>query len=136
MTKPELSPLERTIAREIDKTKGKASQQGYLKKLVVKLHLKIEGALARGCEYDDIAKAIAEGGIKISPSTLKQYHTEYRRSLEKEAVNISKDTEKVLPSKTPVPLKQKEANRDKNGQSLSGKRNLKQTAIDKLFANK
>ena len=136
MNKPELSPLERSIARKIDNKKGKASQQGYLKKLVFKLHLKIERALARGCEYDDIAKAIAEGRIKISPATLKQYHSEHRRKLEKETGSVAKNTEKLLPPENPVPLKRKEANRDKAGESLSVESNLKQRAIDKLFVNK
>ncbi|MEM8830684.1 MAG: hypothetical protein AAGE96_15185 [Cyanobacteria bacterium P01_G01_bin.19] len=66
MNQSELSPLEKAIARKIDKTKDKASKPGYLRTLVAKLHLKIEAALARGCEYDDLAESITEGGVKIS----------------------------------------------------------------------
>lgn len=83
MNQPELSPIEKAIAKKIDKTKKKANQPGYLRQLVAKLHLRIEAALARGCEYDDLAQSITESGVKISAATLKQYHTEYRRSLEK-----------------------------------------------------
>ena len=84
MNQPELSPLEKAIAKKIDKTKDKASKPGYLRTLVAKLHLRIEAALARGCEYDDLAESITESGVKISAATLKQYHTEYRRSLNEE----------------------------------------------------
>lgn len=42
MNQPELSPLEKTIARKIDKTKDKASKPGYLRTLVAKLHLRNE----------------------------------------------------------------------------------------------
>ena len=80
MNQSELSPLEKAIAKKIDKTKDKASKPGYLRTLVAKLHLRIEAALARGCEYDDLAESITESGVKISTATLKQYHTEYRRS--------------------------------------------------------
>ena len=85
----ELSPLEKAIPRKIDKTKDKASKPGYLTTLVAKLHLRIEATLARGCEYDDLAESITEGGVKIRAATLKQYHTEYRRSLNKEAEEVT-----------------------------------------------
>ncbi|PSB05659.1 hypothetical protein C7B62_24730, partial [Pleurocapsa sp. CCALA 161] len=88
MNQSELSPIEKAIARKLDKTKNKATQPGYLRKLVAKLHLRIEAALARGCEYDDLAESITESGVKISSATLKQYHTEYRRSLNQEAEGI------------------------------------------------
>ena len=48
MNQSQLSPLEKAIAKKIDKTKGKASQPGYLRKLVAQLHLRIEAALANG----------------------------------------------------------------------------------------
>ncbi len=47
MNQSELSPIEKAIARKIDKTKDKASKPGYLRTLVAKLHLRIEAALAR-----------------------------------------------------------------------------------------
>ena len=121
----QLSPLEKAIAKRIDKTKDKASKPGYLRTLVAKLHLRIEAALARGCEYDDLAESITEGGVKISAATLKQYHTEYRRSLEKEAGEISKTIDSVLPSEKVEKVK-----------TESNQPDRKQSAIDKLFASK
>ncbi len=136
MNQSELSPLEKAIAKKIDKTKNKSSQPGYLRKLVVKLHLRIEAALARGCEYDDLAESITEAGVKISAATLKQYHTEYRRQLEKEAGKITETVDSVLPPEQPVKQKKmghiKTKTKDKSNRSSS----LKQSAVDKLFAQK
>jgi hypothetical protein len=80
------------------------------------LHLRIEAALARGCEYDDLAESITESGVKISTATLKQYHTEYRRSLNEEAVVASNTVKSILPTEKPE--------------------EIKQSAVDKLFASK
>ncbi|WP_019504704.1 hypothetical protein [Pleurocapsa sp. PCC 7319] len=129
MNQSELSPLEKAIAKKIDRTKDKASQPGYLRKLVAKLHLRIEAALARGCEYDDLAQSITEMGVKISTATLKQYHTEHRRQLEKEAGEISETVDSVLPPEQPKEIKPKI-----NTQSNQPDR--KQSAVDKLFASK
>jgi hypothetical protein len=130
MNQSELSPLEKAIARKLDKTKNKATQPGYLRKLVAKLHLRIEAALARGCEYDDLAESITESGVKISSATLKQYHTEYRRSLNMEAEGIQtpRTVNSVLPPEQPEKIKQvsKTVNQP----------NQKQLAVDKLFASK
>lgn len=128
MNQSELSPLEKAIARKLDQTKDKASQPGYLRKLVAKLHLRIEAALARGCEYDDLAESITESGVKISTATLKQYHTEYRRSLNEEAVETSKTVKSILPTEKPEQMKEMS---EKVNQP-----NQKQSAIDKLFASK
>ncbi|MDJ0691009.1 MAG: hypothetical protein QNJ41_21185 [Xenococcaceae cyanobacterium MO_188.B32] len=136
MNQSELSPLEKSIAKKIDKTKGKASQPGYLRKLVAKLHLRIEAALARGCEYDDLAQSITETGVKISTATLKQYHTEYRRQLEKGVEEMSETVDSILPPEQPVKKEKigqiETKTKDKSNQSSS----LKQSAIDKLFASK
>lgn len=140
MNQSELSPLEKAIAKKIDKTKDKASQPGYLRQLVAKLHLRIEAALARGCEYDDLAKSITETGVKISTATLKQYHTEYRRQLEKEAEDNFLSTDSILPPEQPVEgekiAKTKAKTKDETSHSSSVQSNLKQSAIDKLFAQK
>ena len=41
---------------------------------LIKTHFSlIEDALANGCQYDDIAQAISETEVTISPSTLKKY---------------------------------------------------------------
>lgn len=129
MNQSELSPIEKDIARKIDKTKKKANQPGYLRTLVAKLHLRIEAALARGCEYDDLAKSISDSGVKISAATLKQYHTEYRRALEAEAGKVSKTVSLVLPTIEPEEIEEKV-----NTQSAQLDR--RQSAIDKLLANK
>ena len=134
MNQSELSPLEKAIAKKIDKTKDKASRPGYLRELVAKLHLRIEAALARGCEYDDLAQSITETGVKISTATLKQYHTEYRRQLEKEAQSI----DSILPPEQPINEQKitKTKTKDQTTHSLSVQSNLKQSAVDKLFAQK
>ncbi|MDJ0573470.1 MAG: hypothetical protein QNJ53_31135 [Pleurocapsa sp. MO_192.B19] len=91
-----LSPLEKAIARKIEKTKSKASQPGYLKTLIAKLNPKIEDALNRGCEYDDLAKSISQTEVKISAATLKQYHTEYCRQRERDRSSpLDKETPRV-----------------------------------------
>jgi hypothetical protein len=125
MKQSELTPLEKVIAKKIDKTKHKGNQPGYLRKLVAKLHLRIEAALARGCEYDDLAQSITETGVKISVATLKQYHTEYRRALEQEARGIAETIDSVLPAEKVEEVKT-ELNQP----------NRKQSAIAKLFTNK
>ena len=136
MNQSELSPLEKSIARKIDKTKGKSNQPGYLRKLVAKLHLRIEAALARGCEYDDLAHSITETGVKISTATLKQYHTEYRRSLEKEAGEISEAVDSVLPPEQPVQKEKISQIETKAKDKSSHSSSVKQSAVDKLFASK
>ena len=128
MNQSELSPLEKAIAKRIDKTKDKASKPGYLRTLVAKLHLRIEAALARGCEYDDLAESITESGVKISTATLKQYHTEYRRSLNEEAEEKPNPVSSILPTEQPEEIKEIS--------ERVNKPNQKQSAIDKLFASK
>ena len=129
MNQSELSPIEKAIARKIDKTKDKASKPGYLRTLVAKLHLRIEAALARGCEYDDLAESITESGVKISAATLKQYHTEYRRSLNEEAQQETNTVSSILPTKQPEEIK------DKASTEIN-QPDRKQSAVDKLFASK
>jgi hypothetical protein len=129
MNQSELSPIEKAIARKLDQTKDKASQPGYLRKLVAKLHLRIEAALARGCEYDDLAESITESGVKISTATLKQYHTEYRRSLNEEAKATSSIAKSILPTEQPEEMKEKTS-------SEINQLDRKQSAVDKLFASK
>lgn len=129
MNQSELSPLEKAIAKKIDKTKDKASKPGYLRTLVAKLHLRIEAALARGCEYDDLAESITESGVKISAATLKQYHTEYRRSLNEEAEKTSSTVSSILPTEQPEEIKDKAS-------TETTQPDRKQSAVDKLFASK
>ena len=128
MNQPELSPLEKAIAKRIDKTKDKASKPVYLRTLVAKLHLRIEAALARGCEYDDLAESITESGVKISAATLKQYHTEYRRSLDEEAEKPH-TVSSILPTKQPEEIREER-------KTETNEPDRKQSAVDKLFASK
>ena len=100
-----------------------------MRTLVTKLHLRIEAALARGCEYDDLAESITEGGVKISAATLKQYHTEYRRSLNEEAQEETKTVKSILPLEQPREIE------DKINDQISHP-HRKQSAVDKLFASK
>ena len=129
MNQSQLSPLEKAIAKKIDKTKDKASKPGYLRTLVAKLHLRIEAALARGCEYDDLAESITESGVKISAATLKQYHTEYRRSLNEEAEKTSSTVSSILPTEQPEKIKDKAS-------TETTQPDRKLSAVDKLFASK
>ncbi|MCC0175834.1 hypothetical protein I4641_02410 [Waterburya agarophytonicola K14] len=68
------SPLEKLVGKKIKSVKPKSKQPGYLKSLIKTHFSLIEDALANGCEYDDIAQAISETEVTISPSTLKKYH--------------------------------------------------------------
>ena len=115
MEQLKLSPIEKLVAKKIEQTKTKVSQPGYIKELITKLYPKIEDALARGCEYEDIAKSICETQIKIKVSTLKQYHVANRREQEKANQQLS--------SKQPQTIVDSQPDR-------------KQSAIDKLFVNK
>lgn len=138
MSDPNLSPLEKAIAKKVDQAKSKASQSGYLRKLVAKLHLRLEAALARGCEYDDLASSITESGVKISAATLKQYHTEHRRQLEQEAGVVSQIADSILPSAKPAPTEKKLKifAEETDSRKASTQPNIKQAAIDKLSSKK
>ncbi len=138
MNETDFSLLEKAIAKKIDQTKSKAAQPGYLRQLVAKLHLRIEAALARGCEYDDLARSIAESGVKISAATLKQYHTEYRRQLEKEAGDSFDRSDSILPPAVPAPATRKPevVIKDANTQPAAILPNIKQEAAERLFSNK
>lgn len=91
--------------------------------------MRIEAALARGCEYDDLAESITESGVKISAATLKQYHTEYRRSLNEEAQEETNTVKSILPTEQPEEIEDKTSNR-------INQPDRKQSAVDKLFASK
>ena len=76
-----------------------------------------------------MAESITGSGVKISAATLKQYHTEYRRSLNEEAEKTSSTVSSILP------LKQPEEIEDKTG-AETNQPDKKQSAVDKLFASK
>lgn len=74
MSELDLDSLEKSIQSNIKNIKPKSKQRGYAKDLVKKLYSTIESALSKGCSYEQIAEAISEKQVKISPVTLKQYH--------------------------------------------------------------
>lgn len=83
MSKVDLNLFEQSVASNIKRIKPKVKRRGYAKELVEKLYPVIEDALNDGCSYDEIAQAISTNQVKISPSTLKQYHVYNRGQLTK-----------------------------------------------------
>ncbi len=73
--------FEKQVAQKVKQVKPKSKQRGYAKKLVAKMFTVIEESLNGGCDYDDIATAISETNVKISPSTLRRYHLANRKEL-------------------------------------------------------
>jgi hypothetical protein len=90
-----LSYFEKLVATSIKRKKPKKKQRGYIKELIAKLYPTIEQALSDGLEYEDIAEAISENNLKISPITLKQYHLA-NRNLHNKAQDDEKSN--TLPS--------------------------------------
>ena len=78
MSNADLDLFELTVASNIKRIKPKVKKRGYARELVEKLYDVIETALSDGCSYDEIAKAISTNKVKISASTLKQYHVHNR----------------------------------------------------------
>jgi hypothetical protein len=76
--------FEKFVAQKVKQVKPKSKQRGYAKKLVAKMFTVIEESLNQGCDYDDIATAISETKVKISPSTLKRYHLSNRKNFDPE----------------------------------------------------
>jgi hypothetical protein len=76
--------FEKFVVQKVKQVKPKSKQRGYAKKLVAKMYTVIEESLNQGCDYDDIAIAISETNVKISPSTLKRYHLLNRKKFEQE----------------------------------------------------
>lgn len=75
MNEIDLNSFERSIASDIKGLKPKAKRKGYAKELVQKLSSEIESALQSGCSFEEIAGQIKNNGVKISPATLKRYHS-------------------------------------------------------------
>lgn len=74
MNESGLDSFEKSIRSNIKNIKPKSKQRGYARNLVKKLYSTIESALSKGCSYEQIAEAISQKQVKISPVTLKQYH--------------------------------------------------------------
>ena len=80
--KTKQSRLEKLIGNKIKKAKPKHEKPGYIKQLVLNQFELIEGALDRGCDFDDLADVISgEIGREVSANTLKRYHLANRRTL-------------------------------------------------------
>jgi hypothetical protein len=75
----DLNYFEKVVAQKVKQVKPKSKQRGYAKKLVARMFSVIEESLKQGCDYDDIATAISETNVKITPSTLKRYHLANRK---------------------------------------------------------
>ena len=144
MEQLKLSPIEKLVAKKIEQTKTKVSQPGYIKELITKLYPKIEDALARGCEYEDIAKSICETQIKIKVSTLKQYHVANRREQEKAKQQLSSKQPQAIVNSHQNASHSEGVLAERQFQEIIQTENPKssppldrqQSAIDKLFANK
>jgi len=74
--------------------------------------------------------------VKISTATLKQYHTEYRRQLEKGVEDKSQPADSILPPEQPVKVEKISQTKTKTQDKSSHSPSLKQSAMDKLFTQK
>jgi site-specific DNA-cytosine methylase len=110
MSNADLDLFELSVASDIKRIKPKVKKRGYAKELVEKLYSVIEEALTNGCSYDEIADAISTNQVKISPSTLKQYHVHNRGQRAKShkndnskvnASNLSLDQNKIEVNQQP-----------------------------------
>lgn len=70
-----LDSFEKSVLSDIKGIKPKSKKRGYAKELVKKLYSGIEQALADGCSYEEIAATFSNKKVKISPATLKRYHS-------------------------------------------------------------
>ena len=108
MSKVDLNLFEQSVASDIKRIKPKVKRRGYAKELVEKLYPVIEDALNDGCSYDEIAQAISTNQVKISPSTLKQYHVHNRGQLTKGQKNDSSkiNTENLKSTQSKIEVNQ------------------------------
>ncbi|MGL5834680.1 MAG: hypothetical protein ACRC1Z_15810 [Waterburya sp.] len=91
MSRTNRSSLEKEIAKRINNAKSKTQKPEYLRQLVANMYLEIESALARGCDFDDLAASISVDGIEITANKLKRFHRENQKQKQKqkqfEAIN-------------------------------------------------
>ena len=105
MNEVELNLFEKSIASDIKRIKPKTKQRGYARELVDKLYSVIEAALEDGCSYEEIATAILARKVKISPSTLKQYHQANRSLFEKNRENDNSELRNLPTSQDALKVK-------------------------------
>lgn len=70
----DVSPLELALQKKLEKLPPKTKTPGFLRSVIERQSLRIDGALALGYSYDEVAQMFSEMGIKCQGSTLKKYH--------------------------------------------------------------
>lgn len=70
----DISPLELGLQKRLEKLQPKTKKPDFLRSVIERQSVRIDGALASGYSYDEIASIFSELGIKCKGSTLKKYH--------------------------------------------------------------
>lgn len=70
----DVSPLELALQKKLDKLPPKTKTPGFLRSVIERQSLRIDGALAMGYSFDEVAQMFSDLGIKCQGSTLKKYH--------------------------------------------------------------
>lgn len=81
----DISSLELGLQKRLEKLQPKTKKPDFLRSVIDRQSIRIDGALALGYSYDEIASIFSEQGIKCKGSTLKKYHLMAKRKLEKES---------------------------------------------------
>jgi hypothetical protein len=91
----DISPLELGLQKRLEKLQPKTKKPDFLRSVIERQSIRIDGALALGYSYDEIASIFSEQGIKCKGSTLKKYHleTKKRRLKESPIPKLSKEAE-------------------------------------------
>ena len=74
-----VSPLELALQKKLDKLPPKTKTPGFLRSVIERQSVRIDGALAMGYSYDEVAQIFSELGIKCKGSTLKKYHLQGKK---------------------------------------------------------
>ena len=82
-TNTNISPLEQALEKRLAKLQPKTKSPGFLRSVIERQSVRIDGALAMGYSYDEVAEIFSELGIKCKGSTLKRYHLQGKKKLEK-----------------------------------------------------
>ncbi|GFE71720.1 hypothetical protein [Chroococcus sp. FPU101] len=81
----DISSLELGLQKRLEKLQPKTKKPDFLRSVIDRQSVRIDGALALGYSYDEIASIFSEQGIKCKGSTLKKYHLMAKRKLAKES---------------------------------------------------
>lgn len=79
MMDTDVSPLELALQKKLDKLQPKTKSPGFLRSVIERQSVRIDGALAMGYSYDEVAEIFTEMGIKCRGSTLKKYHLQGKK---------------------------------------------------------